>query len=453
MDKQRNLDQLFRLAKQDLAVQSFEQTKERFTTSAPSVNKTQTKQVFTKKWMIMLATVSTISLSLFLLLNNEKNSQSDLKPNKTDTKQTTSEHTNAKPTQIQSETTKQGSNPSTKAGTPFLASIQELVTELPITSENKITEDRLGNQGNWNSKPPKGMDELPYQFPKLTEEEIAITKKKKKSMLKALAKHDKDSYAFIPSGSFDYNGKTVSVQAYYMGIGEVTNFEYRTFLFDLLIQGRNDEFLKAKPDQNAWLDFSFGGYPAFKEHYFSNKAFNDYPVVGISREGAELYCKWLSEEVRKYVGPEKEAQYNDVRLPLRVEWVKAASNEGKQLPYPWNGPFVRHSTGAFEANFVHAQVDTIFETNTDTTKIEHDLLAPSKSFWPNALGLYNMSGNAAEMVYGGMNKSEPGTAGGSWMSFENEIKIYAPDPNKGVIDPKPTIGFRVVSTYLIIYKK
>jgi formylglycine-generating enzyme required for sulfatase activity len=297
------------------------------------------------------------------------------------------------------------------------------------------------------------MDELPYQFPKLTEEEINITKKKKKAMLKALAKHDKDFYVFIPSGSFDYNGKTVSVQAYYMGIGEVTNFEYRTFLFDLLIQGRNDEFLKAKPDQNAWLDFSFGGYPAFKEHYFSHKAFNDYPVVTISREGAELYCKWLSQEIRKYVGPEKEAQYNDVRLPLRVEWVKAASNEGKQLPYPWKGPFVRHSTGAFEANFVHGIVDTIFETNTDTTKIEHDLLAPSKSFWPSELGLYNMSGNAAEMVYGGMNKSEPGTAGGSWMSFENEIKIYAPDPNKGIIDPKPTIGFRVVSTYLVGPKK
>lgn len=456
MDKERNLDQLFQLAKQDQAVQSFEQTKERFISSAPgtSVNKTKTKQVFTKKWMIMLATVSTISLSLFLLLNREKTSQSDLKPDKTNVKQPILAHTNNQPSKIQSEKTKQRSISSTQVGAPFLESIQELVTELPFTAENKDVEDNLEPQRNWNSKPPKGMDDLPYQFPKLTEEEIAITKKKKKAMLKALAKHDKDFYVFIPSGSFDYNGKTVSLQAYYIGTCEVTNFEYRTFLFDLLIQGRKDEFLKAKPDQSAWLDFPFGGYPAFKEGYFSHKAFNDYPVVTISREGAELYCKWLSEEVRKYVGVEKESQYNDVRLPLRVEWVKAASNEGKQLPYPWNGPYVRHSTGAYQANFVRGEMDSTMEKtfSLDTLAI-HDLLAPVKSYWPNALGLYNMSGNAAEMVYGGMYKSEPGTSGGSWMSFENEIKIYAPDPYKGIVDPKPTIGFRVVSTYLIVYKK
>lgn len=456
MDKERNLEQLFQLAKQDQAVQSFEQTKERFISSVPgtSVNKTKTKQVFTKKWMIMLATVSTISLSLFLLLNREKTSQSDLKPDKTNVKQAILAHTNNQPSKIQSEKTKQGSISSTQVGAPFLASIQELVTELPFTAENKDVEADLETQRNWTPKPPKGMDDLPYQFPKLTEEEISITKKKKKAMLKALVKHDKDFYAFIPSGSFDYNGKTVSVQAYYIGTCEVTNFEYRTFLFDLLIQERKDEFLKAKPDQSKWNTYPIYNVQYFQEHYFSEKKYNDYPVVNISREGAELYCKWLSEEVRKYVGDEKEAQYNDVRLPLRVEWVKAASNEGKQLPYPWNGPYIRHSTGAYEANFVRGEMDSTMEkTFSLDTSVVHDILAPAKSFWPNALGLYNMSGNAAEMVYVGMNKSEPGTSGGSWRSDKEEIKIYAPDPSKGIVDPKPTIGFRVVSTYLIVYKK
>ncbi len=457
MDKQQQLDQLFAHAKQDQAMQSFEQTRDRFIASLnnPVVNKTKTKQVFTKKWIIMLTTVSTLALSLFLLLNNGK---TDKTPPVTKPQESA---TIAKNTSIP---TQRNPEPQIKQTpvqkpVPFVNTMQELVTELPlasIVSENKGTEASNDYSINRKTASFKPMDDTPYQFPKLTEEEIAITKKKKKSMLKALAKHDKDSYVFIPSGSFDYNGKRVSVQAYYIGTCEVTNFEYRTFLFDLLIQGRKEEFLKAKPDQSAWLDFSFGGYPAFKEHYFSSKAFNDYPVVTISREGAELYCKWLSQEVRKYVGVEKEAQYNDVRLPLRVEWVKAASNEGKQLPYPWKGPFVRHSTGAFEgafqANFVHGVVDTIFAPPTSSTA-GGDLLAPSKSFWPSELGLYNMSGNAAEMVYGGMYKSEPGTAGGSWMSFENEIKIYAPDPYKGVTEAKPTIGFRVVSTYLIGYDK
>jgi formylglycine-generating enzyme required for sulfatase activity len=456
MDKQRNLDQLFQLAKQDQAVQSFETTKERFITSAPipTVNKPKTKQIFTKKWMIMLATVSTISISLFLLLNNGNTSKSDLKSTETNPKQVISKHTNTQPPKVQSEKRKQGSIPSTKVGAPFLESIQELVTELPFTSASKGIEDGLTAQGNWNSKPPKVMDELPYQFPKLTEEEINITNKKKKAMLKALARHDKNAYVYIPSGSFDYNGKTVSVQAYYIGTTEITNFEYRTFLFDLLIQGRNDEFLKAKPNQSAWLDFPFGGYPPFKEHYFSHKAFNDYPVVTISREGAELYCKWLSQEVRKYVGDEKEAQYNDVRLPLRIEWIKAASNEGKQLPYPWNGQYRRNSDGMYQANFTHDIIkDQVDTTGFSNIKYDNsDLTAPSKSFWPNALGIYNLSGNVAEMVYEGMERSEPGTAGGSWRSSGEEIQIYAPDPYKGVIDANPMIGFRVVSTYLILKK-
>lgn len=449
MNKQRDLDQLFQLAKQDQAVQSFQQTKERFIASTPSVNKTKTTQVFTKKWMIMLATISTISLCLFLLLNKEKTSQSDLKSDKIKVKQTTPENKSSESKKIQSETTEQRTISSVKTATPFLISIQELVTELPLTPENKGQEENLENERAGNYKPPKGMDDLPYQFPKLTEEEIALTKKKKRSMLKALVKYDKDSYAFIPSGSFDYNGKTVSIQAFYMGIGEVTNFEYRTFLFDLLIQGRKDEFLKAKPDQNQWNKLDNESHQPFADHYFSHPAYNNYSVVNISREGAELYCLWLSKEVRKYVGDEKEGKYNDVRLPLRVEWVKAASNEGKFLPYPWGGPFTRNSKGFILANYLRLDEEAL-QTTAGTKAM--DITAPSKSYWPNEAGIYNLSGNVAEMVYEGIDKTQPGTAGGSWKQTQEEIKIYAPDPYNGIVEPKPTIGFRVVSTYLILNK-
>ena len=108
-------------------------------------------------------------------------------------------------------------------------------------------------------------------------------------MLKALAKHDKNAYVFIPSGSFDYKGETVSVQAFYMGVGEVTNFEYRTFLFDLLIQGRKDEFLKAKPDQSKWNTYPMYHLKYFQDNYFSDKKYNDYCVVQVAfRRSAEI---------------------------------------------------------------------------------------------------------------------------------------------------------------------
>lgn len=458
MDKQQQLDQLFAHAKQDQAMQSFEQTKDRFIESLnnPVVKKTKTKQVFTKKWIIMLTTVSTLAVSLFLLLNNGK---TDKTPQLTKPRESVAIISKNTPIPSQQNPEPQIKQAPIHKPVPFVNVMQELVTELPlssIVSENKGTEASTDHSFNRKTTSFKPADDTPYQFPKLTEEEIATTKKKKKAILKALAKHDKDAYVFIPSGSFDYNGKQVSCQAFYMGVGEVTNFEYRTFLFDLLIQGRKDEFLKAKPDQSAWNKEFKNGAKAWEEHYFSHPAFNDYPVVNVSREGAELYCKWISQEVRKYVGDEKAGQLNDVRLPVRAEWVKAASNEGKQLPYPWDGQYRRNSRGLFQANFTH----DIVKDQIDTTKFKEaihydntDILAPSKSFWPNALGLYNMAGNAAEMVYEDMHKNEPGTAGGSWRSYGDDIKIYAPDPYKGVTDGKPTIGFRVVSTYLIVYKK
>ena len=404
----------------------------------------------------MLTTVSTLSISLFLLWNNGK---TDKTPQVTKPRKSVTVIAENTPIPTQQNPEPQIKQAVIQKQEPLVSTLQELVTELPITaivSENKGTARSNDDSFNRRTISPKPMDDIPYQFPKLTEEEIAITKKKKKAMLKALAKHDKNAYVFIPSGSFDYNGKQVSCQAFYMGVGEVTNFEYRTFLFDLLIQGRKDEFLKAKPDQTQWSKLEKLKLTAFEEHYFSHKAYDDYPVVNISREGAELYCKWISQEVRKYVGDEKEGKYNDVRLPVRAEWAKAASNEGKMLPYPWGGPYARNSKGLVLANYSRSRQEYLDETGNIAYKENaagSDITAPSKSFWPSELGLYNLSGNVAEMVYEGMDKSEPGTAGGSWRNNKDEIKIYASDPYKGVTEGSPMIGFRVVSTYLIVYDK
>lgn len=400
----------------------------------------------------MLAAVSTISLSLFLLLSNGAKSNAQTKAKKPNPEREVL-HTVPAPSQPVG-TQHNQPEPLVPTPLPFLASIQELVSDLPlIPGENRADTPKEG-ANHAPPVPPKYQD--PYQFPKLTEEEIAITKKKKKAMLKALIKYDKNSYAFIPSGSFDYKGDVVSVQAFYIGTLEVTNFEYRTFLFDLLIQDRKDEFLKAKPDQSMWTKAykneekpSSNMGKALEEHYFSHPAYNEYPVVNISREGAELYCKWLSEEARKSIGDEKGSKFNDVRLPLRAEWAKAASNDGKMQPYPWGGPYTRDRRGLLQANYSRTEEEIRKEDpNHYPPYANLDVTAPAKSYWPNERGIYNLSGNVAEMVYETLEKSEPGTAGGSWKNSAEEIKIYSPDTFKGITDPKPTIGFRVVSTYL-----
>jgi formylglycine-generating enzyme required for sulfatase activity len=276
----------------------------------------------------------------------------------------------------------------------------------------------------------------------LTEDEIKANNKQKKAMLKALEKFDKKSYAFLVSGSFDFNGKMTSVQSFIIQKTEVSNIEYRTFLFDLLIQGRKDDFLKAKPDQNQWNLLPGGENNKMKDHYFSHPAYDNYPVVNISREGAEMYCKWLTQEVYKILDDKKKSQFNDIRLPAREEWVMAASVEGKKGPYPWGGPFTKNSEGLILANYRRPIEDFDSIPFMDFS----DVTAPVESYFPNDFGLYNMSGNVAEMVYNDIETKAAGTAGGGWRNSEEEIKILGPDPYPGVTTPNPGIGFRVVMT-------
>jgi formylglycine-generating enzyme required for sulfatase activity len=301
-----------------------------------------------------------------------------------------------------------------------------------------------------------------YIFPKLTDEEIKETARFKREMLRSLQKFDKKEYAFIPTGTFLYENDSMSVQSFYMGKKEISNKEYRTFLFDLIIQGRTDQFLIAKPDQSQWSTSK--GNTAMEEHYFSHPAYDNFPVVNVSRAGAELYCKWLSQELLKFVGDKHPERYNDVRIPMHVEWVFAASAEGKQLPYPWDGIYLRNYQGLILANY-RAEMDPLREdyraniSPKDT--LDHgnakfqgeDLTAPVGSYFPNANGLFNMSGNVAEMVYHSntdrrveIYAKEPGTAGGGWMNTAEEIKILAPDPYKGIVDAHRNIGFRIVMT-------
>jgi formylglycine-generating enzyme required for sulfatase activity len=439
MDKHRQLDELFRKAKEEQVHHSFDETKDQFLSSlnTPSSGSGTRSMKFsrTKKWLIMIATVSSIALVVYLF---------NTMPTTTFEKQTPSKDAfekNEKSQEIQTE--KEENNPEQKpriANTQRFHVDQEFVIEqLDIVVVAEDTASLYTNVDRQNAN-PVSLDD--YIFPKLTEAEIAANHKQKKQMLKALEKFDKKTYAFIPAGTFEYEGKNISVQAFYMQRTEVTNLEYRTFLFDLLIQGRKEEFLKAKPDQAMWTKLFGEMNKPMEELYFSHAAYNEYPVVNISREGAELYCKWLTQEVVKSVGESKKALFNDLRIPLHVEWVKAASVEGKQLPYPWDGQFLRNSKGCFLAN--HKPTDTTYQDDGGffTVKVN--------SYTANSYGLYNMSGNAAEMVYDHIQTKTPGTAGGGWMNNAEEIKILGPDPHKGLTEAHPNVGFRVVMTYLNI---
>lgn len=64
------------------------------------------------------------------------------------------------------------------------------------------------------------------------------------------------------------------------------------------------------------------------KNYFTDKTYDDYPVVGVSKNAAEYYCNWLTsfEFVYSTKGHGKNKQYiaggpeTNFRLPLELEW-------------------------------------------------------------------------------------------------------------------------------------
>lgn len=310
-----------------------------------------------------------------------------------------------------------------------------------------------------NALPPKF--DQPYVFPVLTDKEIKANEKQKKKMGDQLIKLAKNQIPFIPKGSMTYKGHTETSGGFYMQNHEVTNLEYRTFLFDLLIQNKKDEFLIAKPDQSKWINSNETGlFDHYKDLYFSDKNYNEYPVVNISVEGAKLYCIWLTELI---MSREDRKQQYRAKLPTETEWIYAAKGR-LEGAYPWGTDSIQNRYNAFLANFnVQLLKEKFSQPFKYTTKffgnplklnytactsaglvLNKDTVATVNvgEYNPNWYGLYCMSGNAAEWTIS--SDSQLGKAlGGSWGSDFEHLKITGESEYTGK-ESSPFVGFRFI---------
>jgi hypothetical protein len=110
---------------------------------------------------------------------------------------------------------------------------------------------------------------------------------------------------------------------------------------------------------------------------------------------------------------------------------------------------MRDSKGLYLANHKPSPTNFLDDGGFTTVKVD--------SYHPNELGLYNMSGNVAEMVDNmdfkvidgrkTWTKIGIGTAGGGWLESAEDIKIIAKDNYDGISLAHPNIGFRYVKTF------
>ena len=274
-------------------------------------------------------------------------------------------------------------------------------------------------------------------IPDITPAEALANEKRKQEMLRQIIKQDKKEWVYIPMGTTHLNERAVSVQAFFMQAHEVSNVQYRTFLYDLVLNDHLLEYEKAAVYDSAWL--GMGGMESMAKVYFWHPKFDNYPVVNISPEGAQLYCNWLTRAVNKALDDEGKTLINDLRVPSEEEWIYAAKADNDSAVYAWDGIYLRNRKGLPMANSRR--------TGNAAEDDNADITAPVNAYFPNAWGLYNMCGNVAEMMFPTSN-NQVLVKGGAWTQPADKMRLletlYIPLQKM----PMPSVGFRPVFTVL-----
>ncbi len=219
----------------------------------------------------------------------------------------------------------------------------------------------------------------------------------------------------------------------YMDMCEIRNLDYLEYT--LWVKKYDSiNYDQVLPDTTVWRHKLSYNEP-YVQYYFRHPGYRKYPVVGVSYEQVEAYCKWRTERVKEFaklISPKSKCassykNYNYYyRLPTKEEWEYAA-NAGNGTNYGFEKLQTKENVSIFNVKerFMLGYYD-----------IDADVTVPVFHKNPNSFALYNTIGNVAEMTM------EKGISkGGGWINSIADCEIS--DSIK-YESPSSWLGFRCV---------
>lgn len=217
---------------------------------------------------------------------------------------------------------------------------------------------------------------------------------------------------------------------------EVSVNDYRLFLEGMKYSGK--DYSAWMYDSTCWRTL-VGFDKGHVAYYYNHPAYIYYPIVGVPYAGAKEFCNWLTEKYN--ADPKRKWKKVLFRLPTEAEFVEAARGGLSQQIYPWGGSFLRNPNGCPLCNYRIID-ESVIDYSDGELKYHHDpygymtnYTTPVQSYWPNGFGIYNISGNAAEML-----QEEHIAMGGSWKSTGYNVRVTS---KMHYEKPDNTVGFRV----------
>jgi len=265
--------------------------------------------------------------------------------------------------------------------------------------------------------------------------------------------------------TFEWNNvpRRVTVSSFYMDETEVRNIDWREYEFWTrnVYQSYPEVWKETLPDTLVWREELAYNEPLIRA-YYRHPSYDDYPVVGVSWDQVQKFCKWRTNRVNEMIliergilnpnvseqldseafdteaylagqytgsvrknledvstGGERPVKFEDgillpeYRLPTEAEWEYAAlALQGNQPEtgdenitdrryFPWNGYTARYQKHNRNQGDIMANFKRGRGDYMGMAGNLNDKASgpgPVRRYLPNDYGLYNMAGNVSEWV-------------------------------------------------------